>query len=204
MTGAIGAFAIGVDAIGSTRFDYTPTLLSQYANSPTILALIDSFADCIDPTTDIDNFYDYVWNVDTAQGFGLDTWGRIVGVSRVFPVADVAYFGFEEAGDALGFNQGVFWSGNALTTNFALSDDAFRRLILAKAESNICDGSIPSINQLLRNMFPGRGNAYVVDNLNMTMTYRFDFALSPVDLTIVQNSGVLPAPTGVAVFIEHH
>ena len=203
MSGAIGQLAVGVDPIGSTPFDYTPTLLSQYANSPTLLALIQSFAESVDPTTDIDNFYDYVWNIDSAVGFGLDIWGRIVGVSRVYPITDATYFGFEESTTAVGFGQGVFWSGGLLTSNFALSDDAYRRLILAKALTNICDGSIPSINQLLRNMFPNRGNAYVVDNQDMTLTYRFDFSLSPVDLTIVQNSGVLPQPNGVTINIRH-
>lgn len=196
-------FTIGQTPIGSKPFDLTPTKLSQYANSPTLMALVDDFGEWIDPTTFFDDFFDFIWNIDTAQGFGLDIWGRIVGVNRVFPIADVAYFGFEESTTSLGFGQGVFWSGSPITTNFALSDDAYRRLILAKAMSNIIDGSMPAINQLLRNMFPGRGNAYVVDNADMTMKYKFEFALTPVDLTIVVNSGVLPHPAGVAVFVEH-
>ncbi len=36
----------------------------------------------IDPTADLNAFYDLVWNVATAQGWGLDVWGRIVGVTR--------------------------------------------------------------------------------------------------------------------------
>lgn len=186
-----------------SRFDYSPTIMSQYANSPTIMAILASFSACVDPSADLDAFYDYVWNVGTAQGFGLDIWGRIVDVGRVFPISDTGFWGFSEATDAKAFNQGAFWSGTLTTTNFALSDTAYRRLILAKAMSNIIDGSIPAINQLLLSMFPGRGNCYVVDNANMTMTYKFDFAFDPVDLTIVANSGVLPHPTGVAISIVH-
>ncbi|WP_415752057.1 DUF2612 domain-containing protein [Mesorhizobium sp. B2-1-8] len=35
----------------------------------------------------------------------------------------------------------------------------------------------------------------------MTMTYSFAFQLTPVELAIVQNSGVLPKPTGVKASI---
>jgi len=35
----------------------------------------------------------------------------------------------------------------------------------------------------------------------MMMTYTFEFPLSPVELAIVQNSGVLPKPTGVAATV---
>lgn len=184
-------------------FDYAPTVLAQYANSPTIMALVEDISEWLDPAADLNAFYAYVWNIDTAQGFGLDIWGRIVGVSRVFPISNTPYFGFEESTEDLGFGQAPFWSGTPDSTNFALSDEAYRQLILAKALSNIIDGSIPAINRLLMLMFPGRGNAYVVDNVNMTLKYKFEFVFTPVDLTLVVNSGVLPHPAGVQVFEEH-
>jgi hypothetical protein len=194
----IGQFIVGESQIGSDPFDWRQTLLSQYANSPTILALIETFDQCIDPTTDIDNFFDTVFNVLTAVGFGLDIWGRIVGVGRVFPVADALYFGFEGS-DFAPWNQGIWWDGVLSTSNFALADDSYRLLILAKAMSNLTEGSIPAINDILKMLFAGRGNAYVDNHANMTMTYTFAFTLSAVDLTIVVNSGVLPNPTGVTV-----
>lgn len=191
----------------TAAFDYSATILSQYANSPTILAMLEDFSECVDPAADIDAFFDAVWNIDTAQGFGLDIWGRIVGVGRVYPVATGSAFGFAGT-DLAGFNQEAFYSGAQLTQNFALSDDAYRRLILAKAMANISDGTIPSINAILLNMFAGRGKCYVVDKggdgtTPMTMTYKFEFALTPIDLTLVTNSGVLPHPACVAVSVEH-
>ncbi len=198
MSGGIGAFIIGEGALGSSPFDYAPTIISQYANSPTILTLIEDFAECVDPTIDINNFFDTIFNVLTAVGFGLDIWGRIVGVGRVFPIDAAIYLGFE-GGSGVGFGQGIWYGGPGNTSNFSLSDDAYRSLILTKAMSNITDGSIPSLNMILQALFAGRGNAYVIDNEDMTMTYRFQFELTPVDRTIVNNSGVLPNPTGVAV-----
>ena len=66
--------------------NYKDTLLSQYANSPTIIGLISTFNDAVDPSVDLDNFYRVIWNVDTAVGFGLDIWGKIVNISRLLQV----------------------------------------------------------------------------------------------------------------------
>jgi len=197
---AIGSFIIGVSSIGSIRlFDYWSTVISQYANSPIITQLISNFDDCIDQTANMDAFFDMIWNVDTAGSYGLDVWGRIVGVQRVIQVTTTKYFGFDEATtvSADPFNQSPFYSGLVLTNNYSLTDDAFRVLILAKALSNISNGSIKSINQILLNLFPHRGNVYVTDGLDMTMTYTFAFTLSPVELAILIQTGVLPKPVGV-------
>jgi len=101
---AIGVGAIGVAPVGNLpAFDWRQTVISQYANSDTLVALIQSFAGAVDQTQNFDAFYDNVWNLDTAVGYGLDVWGRIVGVNRVLQVANVQFFGFAEAGDALPF-----------------------------------------------------------------------------------------------------
>lgn len=199
-----GASSFTVESI-SPPFDFTPTIISQYANSPTLNQLISNFAGCIDPTVNLDAFYNLVWNVDTAVGYGLDVWGRIVGVGRVFNVASGIYFGFAEAADDTEspFNSGgPLFSGEATTGSYALTDEAFRLLIFAKALSNITDGSIPSINQILLTLFPGRGNCWVGDNLNMSQTFHFNFALSQVELSIVDQSGILPKSVGVSLSIQ--
>lgn len=122
----------------------------------------------ISPAANLENFYNQIWNIDTAVGFGLDTWGRIVGVGRVLNVQSGEYFGFDEATNlsANPFGQAPLYGGQAITSNYALTDEAYRLLIFAKAAANICDGSIPAINQILMNLFPNRGNAYVTDGRN--------------------------------------
>jgi len=197
----IGNFIIGQDPIGALPFDwYGETVISQWANSPTLLQLIDDFSQCIDPNIAIDNWYDAVWNVQTAIGYGLDVWGRIVGVNRVLPVISSDFFGFAQASDANGFGQAPFYNSQGLTTNYALSDPAFRLLVLAKAAANIWDGSIPGLNTILRLLFPGQ-ICYVTDGLNMTMTYTFEWTLSPVQQSVIANSGVLPKPCGVSATV---
>lgn len=206
----------------------TDTLLSQYANSPTITSLIDCMNQWIDPSIDIDNFYTNIWNINTAVGYGLDVWGAIVGVTRNLQVAySGEVFGFQTGtipAPYLPFNFGVFRSQNAASSTFALNDTAFRTLILIKAFANIARCDIPTLNTLLRMLFvnlgtsgyfvpgyidpdyyavPDRTRAYVIDNGNMSMTYVFDFPLDPVEIAIVESSGVLPHPTGVAVTVVH-
>ena len=51
-------------------------------------------------------------------------------------------------------------------------------------------------------LFPNRGNAYVVDGLDMTMTFKFEFTLTSVELAIVGQSGVLPTSTGVSYSVD--
>lgn len=183
------------------------TILSQYADSPTITALIQSINSAVDPSTDLQNFYSNVWNVLTAVGSALDNvWGPIVGVQRVLTIPGGNYFGFQEEGIAQGpttgqgalpFNEGTMYAGTPATTNYALSDTAFRVLILAKALSNISSCSINTYNTILMQLFPNRGNAYVSNGGNMNARLTFEFTLQPYELAIIKQSGALAPPTGV-------
>lgn len=201
---AIGNFTIGVSSIGDEPFDWRQTIQSKFATATNLLTYLDFLAQNVDATNNIEVFFDQVWNIDTAEGWGLDFWGEIVGLpnGRTLTVT-TQYLGFEEASDIseVGFNQAPLYSGAALTSNFELEDDAFRLLILAKAAANISDGSILSINTILRTLFGASGICYCTDGGDMTMTYTFGFALSPVQIAIIQGSGVLPRPAGVSVTI---
>jgi hypothetical protein len=182
-------------------FDYNKTIISQYANSPTLLRLISNMLAYIDPRANFQAFYQFVWNVDTAVGFGLDIWGKIVGVSRLIQLSsNIKTFGYQNADvppDWQPFGQGTFTSGAASAQAYLLPDDAYRTLILAKALANISATTAPALNQLLRNLFPGRGRCYVIDSGAMTMHFVFEFALSNVEFAILSQSGALPHPAGV-------
>ncbi len=212
----IGQFVIGESAIGEgAEFDFKQTIISQYQNSPTLFQLIQNFFDYINPNANLDQFFDLIWNIDTAVGYGLDVWGRIVGISRIVSVPFVhviglTSLGFSEGADPLvtGFNQGPFFTGatssSTTYTNYTLTDDQYRTVILAKALANISDGSTRGLNQVLLNLFPGRGNCYVRDNLDMSLTYVFDFTLTPAELATVVQSGVLPRPAGVSTSYQQN
>lgn len=180
------------------------TIASQYANSPILLQLIQNMNEHIDPSADLQAFYDYVWNIDTAVGFGLNIWGRIVGVGRELTVElDEDYFGFNDGHqyDFKPFGEAPFYTGVHSTGTVKLSDDAYRTLILVKALANISRTTSPALNQLLQNLFAGRGRCYVNDMGNMTMRYTFEFFLEPYEVSIIKYSGALPRPAAVQVTV---
>lgn len=182
-----------------------PTYMRQYATSPVITAMIEDFNEWLDPSADLDNFYFYVWNVLTAVGFGLDIWGRIVGVPRTITIVpEPDYFGFEEAlPGSFPFNQQPFYAGPQAGTLYALTDLAYRVLILTKALANICAFTAPAINALLAFMFPGRGSCYVLDLGGMAIEYVFNFTLEPWEASVLLQASLMPRPAGVAVTISN-
>jgi hypothetical protein len=191
------------------QFDFEATVISQFANSPTILQLCANMNAYVDQSQNFANFYSFVWNVDTAEGFGLDIWGKIVNVSRLLQIPTAArYVGFQDgtgpgAGtDVEPFSEnGSWYTPIAASESYLLDDGSYRTLILTKALANIVNTTIPAFNQLLRNLFPGRGNPYVTTSGVMAMNFHFDFALTPIELAILQQSGAAPVPPGVSFTI---
>ncbi|MFD0707483.1 DUF2612 domain-containing protein [Photorhabdus luminescens] len=185
------------------------TILAQYAASPKLNSLIRIFNAAVSSVEFINTFYDLIWNIDTANTYGLDVWGKIVNVSRWLIVNEnVKYIGFGEAllnvpttTDPNPFDQAPFYSGESKTKTIELSDQMYRKLIMMKAMSNISDCTIPNINRMLVYMFNDSGRAYITDDGNMKMSYVFEFQLSTAELAIVQTSGALPYPVGVSVAI---
>lgn len=184
------------------------TILTQYAASPNLRSLIETFNDSMDLSGFTDEFLTTIWDISTASGYGLDVWGKIVGVSRLLNVRQRStYFGFDEslisAGDDAPkpFDEAPFFDGNQATTTVRLADDAYKKLILAKAMANITDCSIPSLNKALSYLFDGEGVVFVTVTGVMTISYVFSFDLSPVEWSILINSNAIAKPAGVSVSI---
>ncbi len=198
-----------------TMFDYAPTVISQYANSPTLLQWLANMNQYLDQSANFANFLSYIWNVDSAVGFGLDIWGKIVDVSRLLRIPNsTPYVGFHIASESqaaqdwtpAGSNQppynnppvgGAMYTGYNATQAYLLDDNSYRQLVLAKAFANIAASTAPAINQILQNIY-GVGQAYVLNSGVMAITYNFNFKPTPVQLAILEQSGVIPTPPGVA------
>lgn len=186
------------------------TILAQYAGSQKLRSIIETFNTTIDTGKFLDDFYDVIWNIDSADTYGLDVWGKIVVVSRLLTVTpSEKFFGYGEAtnttpviDDPQPFDQAPFYTGEQQTSTISLTNDAYRKLIMLKAMANITNCTIPNMNKMLMYMFGSSGKAYVRNDGGMVMTYVFEFELSTVELAIVQSSGALPSPAGVTVNIE--
>lgn len=176
------------------------TLMSQYANSPRMLAFIYNIGEALDPTKVTKPFFDMVINISTAQGEGLDVWGRIVGVSRDIHVSSPPgmFFGFEEG--FYPFDQQPFLLDEDGTSTWPTPDHLFRNLIMIKAMANIVYATAPNINVLLWSLF--QRNCYYLTLGNMRGRYVFEFSLSPFERHIVYNTDILPRPCGVLIDFE--
>ena len=169
------------------------TIQSQYGASPHIIGIIEAAAKQLDPTGDIKTFYDKVFNPLTAEGVGLDVWGRIVGASRYLTVDNEDFFGFY--GSMLNpFNQAPFYVEGD-TNRFRLTDPAFRNLIFLKAAANIGNATLPSIKEILTSLFD---DPVLVMNIG-TMKIRivFTFYLSAYQRALLREYGVLNVGAGV-------
>ncbi len=155
--------------------NFEQTVISQYGNSPTLLGLIEGMNENIDPSKDIDNFFETIFDVSTANVFGLAIWSRIVGIPQSLIVSLGTYLDDE---------------------------DTFRSLVMLKALSNISYPSSPSLNRLLRNWLGSpSARAYVQDTGHMTMSYVFEFPLTATQLLILNTSGIFLRPSGVLVTV---
>ena len=172
------------------------TIMSQYANSPIIIKLIDELSEAIDPSSNIEQFYNLVFNLHTAQGMGLDVWGRIVGIKRQmsFPDPEGEFFGFNDG--FYPFNQRPFSSGGQSSYN--LPDPAYRSLIFIKALVNIIYATAPNINKLMKQIFGGKRCYFLIVG-HMKARYVFEFGLSAFERHIVYNTDILPRPCGVKI-----
>ena len=104
------------------------------------MSLLTAIEAWLSPDANYENFYQTVWNIETASGYVLDVWGRIVNIPRTVTLTGVPTFGFSEAHDRMPFGLGPFYeAGIGLTENFVLTDPVYRQLILAKAAYNITE-----------------------------------------------------------------
>ena len=135
-----------VRANDDIRTEFMPFIQSQYSASVHITDILESCREHILPNADIVNFYNEIFNIETANSYGLDIWGNIIGVSRF--VQD-----YQDS-----------------TTIYTLTDDQFRRVLLYKAGANIMDSTLFSMNYLLKKLYPDyhcfvrNSNNYVNDS----------------------------------------
>lgn len=173
------------------------TIQSQYSASPALTRIIAGMEKLISPQADIQLFYDTIFNVATAQGVGLDWWGRIVGVSRQMNVEQLNdVFGFDGSNLAP-WNEGVFYTKENSLGVYNMSDDAFRELILWKALANIATADIATLNTLLQKLFPDK-IIFALETGVMQIRITSASELEPYQRSILRTYGIFMKAAGVA------
>lgn len=178
------------------NFSIDLTIQSQYSDSPHIKGVIHSYYDFVNPQKDIDLIYDKMINLYTAEGYGLDVWGRIVNIDREYVAIDDQY-------DYLGFDNRPYNMDRIETFNNApfykvvngkvqLQDDAYRTYILIKAMLNISNVSLNSLNYIFKQLFPDT-NIFVLHTNTMTLRLLVMGAFSESQKGAIKNIDWLPA-----------
>lgn len=212
---AIGQFVVGGIEVGDAvatkdnpkdwvDFSWRDTLLAQYTNTLRLQPIVKAFSDAFNVIGNVEAFYNNVYNIETCGTFGLNIWGRIVGVSRLLnlPITE-DFFGFQKSGNP--FNQSPFYNGQALRGNYYVNNTVYRRLIKAKALLNLWDGTTYEQNKIINLIFSGyKGNIYVREEKSPDKSI-ISFPTKPtiIDESIVYQSGCVPVAMGVTLETEY-
>jgi hypothetical protein len=182
-------------------FDYSENLLSslQWRNNeaPNIQQLLQYKQDYWDENqVDFwESWYDDVFNLKTANKFGLYVWSIILNMPISIQSNTPAPNSFWGYGP---FRVNYNNAGFTTIGNIVLTEEEARIILRLRYYQLVISPTVTNINFVLNDLFSDQGLAYVEDNLDMTMTYNFDFVLSaPVQL-IFNEYDILPRPAGVS------
>lgn len=191
MTDTIADFDSSVDLVRA--------LLWQHDNAASLRSLIESKQDWYNTnqTAFWTNWYRDVFNIDTANDFGLAVWGRILNVGlglQVDSTIGIPHFGFGIY--HRNFNNGNF--ARATSGEQALSTDQKRLIIRLRYYQLISRGTVVEINEAMARIFGDLGQVFVRDPLDMSkITYVFKFEPSSRVRLILDRMNLLPRPSGI-------
>lgn len=206
--------------------DIAPAVLWQYENAPNLMKLIQNKQTWLDINHSAFwiNFQNNIFDLttDTPNIFGLSVWSIILnlplfvainpddntkpiwGFNAFDPTFPDLLNTYKNFGDTIILNPG---SGNFSTQGSYFTLTVFEQQFLLRLRyfqlSNL--GDIIDINQFLNylctdNKIQYSGTIYVIDNLDMTISYVFTGNNFPPDLlSVINDLDLLPRPAGVAI-----
>lgn len=147
-----------------------------------------------------DEWYVNVFNIDTANEFGLSVWALILGIPLTLIVEPNAgpQFGFGPASNGRqNFNRGNF---GASQSGVGLTLEQKRLLLKLRYYKLVSRCTVPEINARMKVLFSQYGSVYVLDGNNMEfITYVFGFSPDAALRFVLENFDVLPRPAAVGI-----
>lgn len=140
-----------------------------------------------------------VFNLNTANDFGLTVWAIILGLilNVVVEGQDPALPTFGFASTHKNFTRGNF--RRSTTGSVSLTQEQKRLVLKLRYFQLTTRGCPPEVNRFLNQVFASEGSVYMLDGLNMTIRYVFDFTPSSALQFVLQKYDVLPRPAGVGI-----
>lgn len=177
--------------------EITQAITWQYDKSSALVTLIQSEQDFYNSAVRDFwvNWERDVFNIDTANYFGLIVWATILGCTEYVEQTK------KIRGTSFGFGQ---VHKNFYKSNFSISSyvkslpiESLRKLLKAQMYNFNSNGSIASYNRLLAMLFPN-SEAYIeYDRDNNSVDFYFTNQLDDEDLNLILFSNICPVPVGV-------
>lgn len=187
------------------EFDFNVNLLKallwQHDNAEGLKTLVQKKQEWYEEnqTEFWDNWYRNVFDLDTANDFGLSVWARILNIPLEVRIeADVSKDAFGFGVNHQNFENGNFARGQSGEVGLTTEQ---RRLVLKMRYFQLVSrGAIPETNEWLAGLFGDQGTVFVVDSNDMTFaTYFFTFEPDSQLRFVLEKYDLLPRPAGVGV-----
>lgn len=191
------------------QFDYSVNLLKailwQYNDAERLQALLEAKQTWYNENQEAfwSNWYNDVFNLETANDFGLSVWSIILNIPLV------SAEGTDEPGKPVwgfgefhkNFNNGNFSKAAGRVIN--LSTEQKRIVLKLRYFQLVNRGTVPEINQFLKKLFQDSGSVYVIDSLDMSFAiFIFTFEPDSQIRFILEEFDLFPRPAGVGVKYE--
>ncbi len=174
------------------------TVQSQYAASPRILALAAQYWQLLDPTPSADLMISKMIDPSTAEGYGLDVWGRIVGIKRALVPVGGDYLAFAPPSNVTN-PEGNSWDNapfNPVNSAGYASDAIYRVYVYVKAMLNIGNGSLADLNRYFSLLFPDSGIKIIHSGTMIIRVLDFNARLTAADILALRTLDWVPLGVG--------
>jgi len=178
--------------------DVLQALLWRHNEAVNLQALIQNKQTALNELNEtfLDEWIKDVFNLNTANDFGLSVWSIILNTPITIGPAPIeppgSNWGFGEF--RKNFNNGNFTDSDAATV-FSVQES--RIILKLRYYQLVTRATVTEINAIMADVFKDLGTVYVLDGLDMTITYIFDFTPSDKLRLIISDFDLLPRPSAV-------
>lgn len=175
-------------------------LLWRHNEAVNLQALLQNKQDALDELNQDfwESWIENVFNLQTANEFGLSVWSIILDtpltIESTDPEPDNSNFGFGTF--RKNFNNGNF---TAFGGTSSLSIEDARIVLKLRFYQLVTRGTIPECNKIVADVFGPDITVYALDGLDMTMVYVFSEYISSSLRSALESFDLLPRPSTVEI-----
>ncbi|MCD1124800.1 DUF2612 domain-containing protein [Jinshanibacter sp. LJY008] len=181
--------------------DLMRVLLWEYNDAENLQALLQKKQNWYNgnQTTFWNDWYTNVFNLNTANAFGLSVWAIILNIPLSVTPSDQPsqhIFGLGQYNE--NFNNGTFQSIDS--EQITLSEEQTRLLLKLRYYQLTSRGTIPEMNHIIADIFGDTGGGYASDSYDMNLVTIFlNSTISQQYRFVLEKFDIFPRPAGVGI-----